>query len=441
VSLRRARAPGPPIETIERIAATVLASDQVVAVAMAAGEQRRWTSRELIDVEGRFLATVAASPVHRPLPLAAVDHALADRPSLGADQLAALRTVGADSHSVAVLVGPAGTGKTFTLDAVRAAFEHDGYTVVGAAPSARAAIELTMGAGIPARTLHSLLDSWDAGRDTPRPRSLLEVDEAGMADIRTRDAIVTHQVVGGGRVLLVGDHHQLPEVAAGGGFAAGTIHAGCVVELTVNRRQRQSWEQAALADLRDGSVACAVDAYLQHGRVEVADDANAMITAAVERWFAARDARRDAVLLAGTNDLVDRLNVAVIDRLTERGELNGAAVAFGSGAYRTGERFVVRRNSTEQTTCGRNVDVANGHAGIIVNAEPDQLTVQLDRNGAQLLLGDAYLARGGQLSHAYALTTTGPRAARGISPSPSAPTASTARAPTSPYRAARSRTG
>jgi hypothetical protein len=41
-----------------------------------------------------------------------------------------------------VLVGPAGIGKTFTLDAVRAAFEHSGHAVVGAAPSARAAIEL-----------------------------------------------------------------------------------------------------------------------------------------------------------------------------------------------------------------------------------------------------------------------------------------------------------
>jgi conjugative relaxase-like TrwC/TraI family protein len=397
--------PGATVETIERIADTILASDHVVAVATAPGEPPRWTSRELLDVEGRFLAALTAPPTHQPLSPPALDRALGDRPTLGADQFAAVRTLTADTHSVAVLVGPAGTGKTFTLDAVRAAFQHDGATVLGAAPSARAAIELTAGAGIPARTLHSLSDQWATGCDTPRRGSLLVVDEAGMADIRALEAVVTRQVTAGGRVLLVGDHHQLPEVGAGGGFAAATSHAGCVTELIVNRRQRQPWEQNALAELRNGSVTGAVEAYLEHGRVDVTDNPNTMIDAAVERWFAARHAGLEPVLLAGTNDLVDRLNQAVIDRLAQRGEIDGTAVGFGSGAYRAGERVVVRRNSTEQTTGGRSVDIANGHTGVIVNVAPDQLTVRLDRTGEQLLIGDRYLARGGHLTHAYALTS------------------------------------
>ena len=43
-------------------------------------------------------------------------------------------------------------------------------------------------------------------------------------------------------------------------------HAGTVAELTVNRRQRAEWEQAALAALRNGSVATAVGAYRDHDR-------------------------------------------------------------------------------------------------------------------------------------------------------------------------------
>jgi hypothetical protein len=76
-------------------------------------------------------------------------------------------------------------------------------------------------------------------------------------------------------------------------------------------------------DLRDGSVARAVEAYLTHGRVVVTDTPQTMIRAAVDRWFAARDAGRSPVLLAGTNDLVDRLNEAVIARLTNASELDG----------------------------------------------------------------------------------------------------------------------
>ena len=40
----------------------------------------------------------------------------------------------------------------------------------------------------------------------------------------------------------------------------------------MNRRQREPWEQAALAELRAGSVPAAVAAYRDHDRVIVADD-------------------------------------------------------------------------------------------------------------------------------------------------------------------------
>jgi conjugative relaxase-like TrwC/TraI family protein len=395
---------GATIETIERIAARVVASEQVVALA-SDEHGRRWTSRELFDVESRFLAAVVAPAHCDSLPVGAIEAAIADHPSLGDDQLAALYRITTDPHPVAVLVGPAGTGKTFTLDAVRAAFEHAGHAVLGAAPSARAALELTDGAGISARTLHSLLDRWERGHEAPVRDTLLVIDEAGMADIRTLEALVSRQVALGGRVLLAGDHHQLPEVSAGGGFAAAVTGAACVAELSVNRRQHHAWEQDALTELRHGSVAGAVAAYLEHDRVIVADNAEAMIAAAVGRWFAARDAGQSPVLLAGTNDLVDRLNAAVVERLVERGELKPDAVGFGSGVFRVGERVVVRRNSTETTTCGRPVDIANGHHATVIGAAADGLVVRLNRGGEELVLTDSYLQRGGHLTHAYALTT------------------------------------
>lgn len=61
-----------------------------------------------------------------------------------------------------------------------------------------------------------------AGSEAPWPdktvrqlsrNSLLVIDEAGMADIRTLEAVTSRQVEAGGRVLLVGDHHQLPTMA------------------------------------------------------------------------------------------------------------------------------------------------------------------------------------------------------------------------------------
>jgi hypothetical protein len=226
-----------------------------------------------------------------------------------------------------------------------------------------------------------------------------------MADIRTLEAVVSRQVGAGGRVLLAGDHHQLPEVGAGGGFGAAVTRAGCVAELTVNRRQRHAWEQDALAELRRGSVAGAVAAYLEHDRVVVADSPDAMIATAVDRWLAAGEAGLSPVLLAGTNELVNRLNAAVIERLVERGVLDPDAVAFGSNVFRVGERVVVRRNSTETTACGELVDIANGHHASVIGAATDRVVLRLDRGGEELVLTDTYLRRGGHLTHAYALTT------------------------------------
>ena len=65
--------------------------------------------------------------------------ALAARPLLGDDQRAVVTAVTGSTAGVHVLVGHAGTGKTYRLGAVREAFETAGYTVIGLAPSARAA--------------------------------------------------------------------------------------------------------------------------------------------------------------------------------------------------------------------------------------------------------------------------------------------------------------
>ncbi|MCU1389744.1 MAG: conjugative relaxase [Ilumatobacteraceae bacterium] len=393
---------GASMATIERITACVLASDQTIAVHQADRSAGLWTSREMLDTERRFaelLTTRSASTVEA----AAVDQASMLVGSLGADQQRAMRCICASDASVSVLIGPAGTGKTYTVDAIRTAFEHAGYRVVGAAPSARAAIELAAGAHIDTHTLHALHRRWDTGIDTP-DHTLLVIDEAGMADIRTLTTTIARQTAAGGRVLLVGDHHQLPEVGAGGGFAYATQHARTVAELTINRRQRHEWEQAALAELRTGSIPTAVAAYLNHQRVLTADTPAEMINVAVDTWFTARDHGQRPVLLAGTNEIVDALNAAVVGRLIEQGELPPESAGYGGGEFRVGERVVIRRNGLVRTVEGDDVSVANGQAGTLTDVTAASVLVALDTGQHVELTGD-YLRHGGQLTHAYALTT------------------------------------
>ena len=55
----------------------------------------------------------------------------------------------------------------------------------------------------------------------------------------------------GGKLVLVGDHRQLPELEAGGAFR-GLVRRGLAVELTENCRQNEAWERQALDQLRAG---------------------------------------------------------------------------------------------------------------------------------------------------------------------------------------------
>jgi conjugative relaxase-like TrwC/TraI family protein len=403
---------GATVATIDRVVARVLASDQVVAVhepnTPAPRGRARYTSRDMLAVEQRLLAAYTTTNTHPPLPADIVETAIAERSTIGDDQAAAVRTICAATGPVAALVGPAGTGKTFTLDTVRDAYHRAGYHVIGAAPSARAAIELHAGANIPSRTLHSLLAAWERGHDHPSASTVLVIDEAGMTDVRLLERSINLARQAGGRVVLVGDHHQLPEIDAGGGFAAATQRTTTVAELTVNRRQHEPWEQDALAELRAGNITTAVRAYLDHDRVVVADSRQAMVDTAIDQWAHARGDGRHVVLLAGTNELVDVLNDAARRHLVNSGELAADLDGYyGHRGYRVGERIVLRRNSDRaRTVDAQHVTVANGQTGTITGIANDTLSVLLDQHNTVITLGRDYLAHGGHVDHAYALTTT-----------------------------------
>ncbi|MGE3446683.1 MAG: MobF family relaxase [Microbacteriaceae bacterium] len=388
--------------TVERVVARVLASSQVVPVA----DERipRWTTVELLDVEHRFLSAAHATAGSRTaVPDGIVDQVLATA-SLGVDQAAAVRVLTGSNDAVSVMVGPAGTGKTFTLDVVQRVFAAAGLEVIGAAPSARAAHELQDDAHIASSTIHRLVGSWDRGFDLPGARTVLVVDEAGMAGIRDLQRVVGPVVAAGGRVLLVGDHHQLPEVSAGGGFAAlATDPTVTVAELTVNHRQEHPWEVEALAELRNGHVARAVDAYRTHNRVVVADDRAGLVDAGVQRWLDAHRAGHVPVLLGGTNEMVDALNDTVRRTLLDAGVL-GPTVEGSGGRLAIGERLMIRVNVYDSVTIdGHSTSVLNGQTGTLAGVIPGGLVVRMDHDGTGVVLPFSFVDDGG-VGYAYAMT-------------------------------------
>lgn len=391
--------PGATVPTVERIVARVLASQQVVPI--ADDTTPRWTTTAMLEIEQRFLTTAQSTRNSRAtLDPTLIDTTITDTPSLGTDQEQAVRIVTGAADAVVVLVGPAGTGKTYTLDAVRRVFDAAGLRVVGVAPSARAAHELSEGAHIPSATIHRELAAWDRGTDLPDRHTVLVVDEAAMAGIRELEQVTRPVINAGGRVVLVGDHHQLPEVTAGGGFAALANDPDVTVaELSMNRRQQLEWERTALTELRSGHVADAVAAYREHDRIVIVDNPADLIDAAVDRWLDAHHHGQVPVLLAGTNSTVDALNAAVRTKLIDTGVLTPV-----TDQWATGDRVVMRINDYDTSDIdGRPTAVLNGQTGTLEAINDGGLVVRLDHDDTFIRLDPSYVAAGG-VTHAYATT-------------------------------------
>jgi conjugative relaxase-like TrwC/TraI family protein len=266
---------GAPIEQIEDLAESLIDRMETAAlhdivpgrgavIRDAAGRvisrlppQERWTTFELLDIERRALATARGllGAERAVCPDDAVLAALRSTPSpLSDEQATAVIQMTQSGNGVDVLTAPAGAGKTFAFAAGRDAWERSGYRVIGAAHTGVAADELSMAAGIPSTTIARLLIAIDRGEPGGLDeRTVLVVDEAGTAGTRDLARLLDEVQRTGAKAVLVGDPKQLPEIAAGGLFAALTERLP-VLELRDNRRQQHEWEIEALRQLRDGNT-------------------------------------------------------------------------------------------------------------------------------------------------------------------------------------------
>jgi len=264
---------GADLDALRERTAQLLASSDVVAV--GDDPDQRWTTREMLAIEadvmalgenGRGAGLATVTP-------AAVDAALTVVPfELGGDQQAMVRGLLTSGDAVEVVQAPAGTGKTTALSAARLAWEAAGYRVLGSATAARAARELADSGGIQeSGTLARLLGDLEHDEHGGfAPNTVLVVDEAGMVGTRVLHRVLSAAVRDHAKVVLVGDSKQLPEIDAGGAFRGLADRLGAH-ELTTNRRLTHEWERDSLALLRAGQAGQALDRYVEHGRVTVAD--------------------------------------------------------------------------------------------------------------------------------------------------------------------------
>jgi conjugative relaxase-like TrwC/TraI family protein len=402
---------------LEELADRFCAGRAVAVVAERTLGERRWSTPELLAVEQRLVASAINRTGEQTAVVShqAVRAALQAHPSAGEDQQAMVRDVCQGGAGVTLVVGRAGTGKTFALGMARHAWQLDGYWPLATAPTGIATVSLEGEGFEEIATCDRLLADLDRGQEQLDGRTVLVVDEAGMLGSRKLTRLLDHAQRAGAKVVLVGDDRQLASIDAGGGFRALRLRLGAS-ELTENRRQQQAWEREALELVRSGLVEEAVAAYQAHDRVVAAESKPAATLALLQDWWQAwqdaeRDPTQDVIVLAGRRAEADRLNTACQQLLAAQGRLGPERLQVEDLQLAVGDRVVCGRNALDQ------LGVANGTRGTITALDPHAhtLTIRVDgKDAKEVTLPGWYLdgrqrgERNRRVDLAYA--TTGHRA-------------------------------
>jgi conjugative relaxase-like TrwC/TraI family protein len=385
-------------------AAGGLGHDQAVRVdgtpaGAALAGQPRYTTADLLVAETTVLALADSSRI-APVAVAteqALAAALARRPTLSDEQVAMVRALTTSRRGVDLVVGKAGTGKTYALDAAREAWQVSGYTVIGATLAARAAAGLQAGSGIPSVTLTRLLGELGRAGGLP-PDTVVVLDEAGMIGTRDLQRLMTYVAAAGAKLVLVGDPRQIPEIDAGGIFRTLIDRHGAV-ELVHNRRQIDPWEQVGLDELRHGDVTAFLEAFDNAGRIVIGTTAEDTRRLLVDGWW--RDRQRWETLPADhpdktylplmrayhRDDVAD-LNARGRAIVAAAGRLSGPEVVTANGhRFAVGDAIVLTQNRYRN-------NLLNGDAGHVVTVDPARRALVVDSERGRLHVPAWYLDEG-----------------------------------------------
>jgi conjugative relaxase-like TrwC/TraI family protein len=386
-----------------QVADEFLASEQVVRIAEGPFGPR-FTTPEILVIEQRVIASAEAlrGAGRCCAPEQLVAAVIERRPTIGADQAEMVRRLLTDGDGIALVVGRPGTGKTYALNGAADGWAAASHAVRGAAPTRAAAAELEAAAGIPTVSVAALLAELDERAANPDgitalPRGgVLLVDEAAMVGSRSLARLHDHVEAAEGKLVLIGDHCQLPELEAGGLFRALAERTD-PIELTEVRRHRHALDRVNVELIRQGQGAEAFATYREGERVVIATDAEARREAMVADWWQSFAAGEKAIMIAKRNADVAELNFQARELLRASGALGQRELEVAGERFAVGDVVLTRVNSTPHR-------VANRMRWRIVEIDAeDRIALERLSDRRRALLDREYLERTNPQSGAPAL--------------------------------------
>jgi hypothetical protein len=272
-------------------------------------------------------------------------------------QLAAVMQAVCGDNQLCIQIAGAGMGKTTSAQFVKEILSSQGRTLIGVAPSNKAASGLSRELGIPTSSIDRLLIDLDAGRTILDRQSVILVDEAGMAGFDVMERLMQCSAQSGAKLILMGDPEQLPAVSRGNVLRkltqmqniANTPNALLYLGKHLAdwhriSRQKDDWAKQASSFFAQGFVAEGLREYETRGCLHAAVTPEHLKEDLIKAYLADKADPTQKLILATTNAQVNAMNLAVRDSLKAEGKLQGAwRLPDSSFELSLGDRIVFKQ--------------------------------------------------------------------------------------------------
>jgi exodeoxyribonuclease V alpha subunit len=394
---------------LERLAASGLVVRETLGTTRAVSLHALW---EAETTAAQALAALADGPA-RPAGID-VEAALAAFEAEAGFALAPAQrraVLAATRDKLVVITGGPGVGKTTIVKAVVTLARAAQRAIALAAPTGRAAKRLAEATGLPAVTLHRLLEfqpqSGRFQRDAAQPldADLVVIDEASMIDVGLCRALAV-ALPPRARLVLVGDIDQLPSVGPGA-VLGDVIRSGRAAVVSLDEIFRQAAasrivtsahriNRGELPELEApaGDDARRSDFYFVEREEPSAAQATLLdlVAERIPKRFGFDPITEIQVLAPMHRGELGTmaLNKLLQDRLNPAG---GRELTRGGRSYRIGDKVMQIKNDHDR-------EVYNGDLGVVRGVEDDALLVELS-DGRAVPYEASELD---ELTHAYAIS-------------------------------------
>ena len=183
---------GAPAHEVESAADAFLSSDSVVRVAETAKGLRFTTTRIwALERQALEVAQRMAREARGEAGELAAKRVIGERPTLKDDQREMVYRLLAVREGIVVVIGEAGTGKSFATVAAAEGWAQAGFELRAVAPTWRAA-NVLRAEGLEATSVASFLRDFDRDEARLSPRTVLLVDEASMVGSEQLARLISH---------------------------------------------------------------------------------------------------------------------------------------------------------------------------------------------------------------------------------------------------------